>query len=185
MGICATSFGDGTCNARTMMWAPPSIAEPATLRWQEPKTATAEYVHVVRSRWQAEEASPNRKRILVVDDDQEIRAILAEALIEDGYEVVTARNGLDALDLVRRDPRPLDLVVLDLMMPVMDGRAFLRECGDLPWRSGVRVVVLSAAYRVQSLAAELGPNVYATLAKPFDLVEVLALVSDLTRNGRG
>jgi CheY-like chemotaxis protein len=67
------------------------------------------------------------------------------------------------------------------MMPIMDGRTFLQECGGLPCWARVPVVVLSAAYRVQGSARELGPNVRATLAKPFDLLDVLALVECLTR----
>ena len=67
------------------------------------------------------------------------------------------------------------------MMPVMDGRTFLRECRRLPGWTAVPVVVLSAAYRLQSSAWELEPNVRATLAKPFDLIAVLALVDCLTR----
>lgn len=53
------------------------------------------------------------------------------------------------------------LVLLDLMMPTMDGRTFLHECRALPRWIGVPVVVLSAAYRAQSLAADLGPDVRA------------------------
>ena len=121
------------------------------------------------------------KGVLVVDDDAELRDVLVEALIDEGYDVVTASNGAEAYECVRRERRQLDLVLLDLMMPIMDGRAFLHECGSLPWWSGVPLVVLSAAYRVQSSAGELGPNVRATLAKPFDLMDVLAMVECLTR----
>lgn len=107
------------------------------------------------------------KRVLVVDDDAEHRDVLAQALIDDGYDVLTPRNGAEALEYVRYQRPRLDLVLLDLMMPIMDGRAFLRECRILPWWSSVPVVVLLAAYRVQRLAAELGRNVRATLARPF------------------
>jgi CheY-like chemotaxis protein len=120
------------------------------------------------------------KRVLVVDDDDELRELLAEALIDDGYEVITARNGAEAFDYVRHRRRQLDVVLLDLMMPIMDGRTFLHACRSLPGRSRIPVVVLSAAYRVQSLAAELGPNVRATLVKPYDLAVVLSLVACLT-----
>jgi two-component system chemotaxis response regulator CheY len=123
---------------------------------------------------------PDNGRILVVDDDDQLRVVLAEALVDEGYDVITATNGREALDYVRQHARLLNLVVLDLMMPIMDGPTFLRECGDLLWWSGVPVVVLSAAHRVQNLAVDLGPNVRAALAKPFDLAVVLALIARLT-----
>ena len=63
------------------------------------------------------------KRVLVVEDDETLRTTVAEALEDEGYQVITATNGAEALRLVRAaEP---DAIVLDLMMPVMDGRAFL------------------------------------------------------------
>ena len=125
------------------------------------------------------------KHVLVVEDDDDIRDVIAQALRDDGYVVITARNGSEALDYLLHEPRQVDVVLLDWMMPIMDGRTFLRECRDLSWWSSVPVVVLSAAYRVQRSAAELGPNVRATLVKPFDLMVVLALVESLTTRPRG
>jgi CheY-like chemotaxis protein len=128
-----------------------------------------EAVHRIPPGPKVEAALVSRKRVLVVDDDTVLRDLLAEALTDDGYDVCTASNGADAFDYVQQERRQLDLVLLDLMMPIMDGRAFLHECRNLDWWSDVPVVVLSAAYRMQSSAAELGANVRATLAKPFDL----------------
>ena len=128
-----------------------------------------------------EGALVSNKQILVVDDDDELREVLAEALTDDGYHVLTASNGAEAFEYVRHERQRVDLVLLDLMMPIMDGQAFLYACRNLPWWAGVPVVVLSAAYRLTSSARELGPNVRATLAKPFDLIAVLALVECLTR----
>ncbi len=110
-------------------------------------------------------------RVLVVDDDQPIRDFLAMALSAEGYEAVVAPNGAVALDLVRETPP--HLILLDLMMPVMDGWAFLEACRvEAPCRD-VPVVVMSAAYKapeIQELRAE------AFLAKPFDLGDVLGVV---------
>src|SRR5215208_4497205 len=82
-------------------------------------------------------------RILVVEDEAIIRAFLADGLTDAGYEVETAENGADALD--RLEAYAPDVVLLDLLMPVMDGWAFLRERQDDPRLSTVPVVVLSAA----------------------------------------
>src|SRR4051794_23983356 len=86
--------------------------------------------------------SVRERRVLVVDDDVSIRGFLAEALRDEGYEVQTAGNGHDALALLR-EWRP-DLILLDLMMPVMDGWAFRTEQRLIPNMADVPVIVLSA-----------------------------------------
>ena len=65
-------------------------------------------------------------QILVVEDDDAIRGLVSEVLRDDGYDVREATNGVEALDRLREE-RP-DLIVLDLMMPVMDGWAFVEAC---------------------------------------------------------
>ena len=69
--------------------------------------------------------------ILVVDDDPDIRTSLAEILGDEGYRVAGARNGREALDYLRRRTRP-SLILLDMMMPDMDGWLFRREQQKLP-----------------------------------------------------
>jgi CheY-like chemotaxis protein len=111
-----------------------------------------------------------RKRVLVVDDDANIRELLSTALEDDGYEVVPAVNGQDALSIVERW-RP-DVIVLDLMMPVMDGWTFakrLRERDEIP------IVVLSAATDLARHAKSVGAA--DGVAKPFDLDQLLPKVA--------
>src|SRR5262249_27418889 len=81
-------------------------------------------------------------RILVVDDDDIIRETVAEALQLDGFDVDTARNGAEALDVVRQ--RPPSGIVLDLMMPIMTGWQFLERCRASQLCSGIPIVVMSA-----------------------------------------
>jgi DNA-binding response OmpR family regulator len=118
-------------------------------------------------------------RVLVVDDDQVIRDTLATALADEGYAVRVAADGRAALQLL--DEWLPDLIVLDLMMPIMDGPAFRSAQRALARASHVPVIVLSAAHNVQSRAAGLGAS--AVFAKPFDLISLLEAIEH-TVSGR-
>ena len=110
------------------------------------------------------------KRVLVVDDDASIRELLSTVLEDDGYEVVPAANGEDALAVCSRW-RP-DVIVLDLMMPVMDGWTFakrLRERDDIP------IVVLSAANDLERHAKSV--SAIEVIGKPFDLDQLIPKVA--------
>jgi CheY-like chemotaxis protein len=115
---------------------------------------------------------PPRRPVLVVDDDRDIRETLEELLRDEGYEVVTARNGAEALAAVRRE-RPA-LVVLDLFMPVMDGVEFRRRQLADPEIADVPVIVISAAAALAERTAGMGAQ--AVLEKPIALDELLACV---------
>ena len=109
-------------------------------------------------------------RVLVVDDDPAIREFVGQALVEEGYETRLASNGKDALCQLRE--WPADLIVLDLMMPTMDGWTFRdkqRETGAL---AAIPVIVMSAARDVTDQTERLQPA--AVLPKPFDLATLLA-----------
>jgi CheY-like chemotaxis protein len=111
--------------------------------------------------------------ILVVEDDDAIRALVAEILEDDGYRVREAANGLEALERLR-EKQP-DLIVLDLMMPVMDGWTFVNECQR--WCGEVPILVTSASHDLARTAERLsGLGVRTCVAKPFELDALLALV---------
>jgi CheY-like chemotaxis protein len=110
--------------------------------------------------------------ILLVDDDPDILEALSEIMTEEGFFVRVARNGQEALDLVGAVP-PV-LILLDLMMPVMDGREFgarIRSCPD--W-ADIPIIVLSADRDPQTAAEEL--DAAGCLAKPFELDALVGLV---------
>ncbi|HEY8212001.1 MAG TPA: response regulator [Myxococcaceae bacterium] len=114
-----------------------------------------------------------RPQILVVDDDPDILEALSEILEAEGYAVDRARHGQEAL--ARIEQRRPDLILLDLMMPVMDGWEFsqaLRQRGD----SDIPVVVLSADRQAGAKARVVGARGF--LAKPFELNELLKVVGD-------
>src|SRR5712692_2903624 len=83
-------------------------------------------------------------KILVVEDDADIRDSLKELLEEEGYRIETAANGQQALARMQ-EPAPPHVILLDLMMPVMDGWEFQRELRQLPAYWEIPVIVLSAS----------------------------------------
>jgi len=82
--------------------------------------------------------------ILVVDDDRDIRDSLVEVLGEHGYPVIGAGNGVEALEILRTSAPPPSLILLDLMMPVMDGREFRERQLENPALADIPVIVISA-----------------------------------------
>jgi CheY-like chemotaxis protein len=118
------------------------------------------------------------KVVLVVEDDPDIREVLEEMLDAGGHRVLTASNGREALAVLDRLSTPC-LVLLDLMMPVMSGFAFLEELTQRPDRERVNVLLISANAQVEQLAR--GKSVVGFVRKPFDLDDVLALVDNHAR----
>jgi two-component system response regulator MprA len=113
--------------------------------------------------------------VLIVEDDDNLRQTLAEVLTDEGHEVRVAADGELALgEMATWDP---ELIVLDLMMPRMDGYAFRRRQRDLPGAPSMKILILSAARDVRDAASELEAD--AWLAKPFGVHEVLSSVTGL------
>lgn len=112
-------------------------------------------------------------RVLVVDDDLEIRETLMDILEEHGYEPVGAENGLEALDKLRSPGPTPCLILLDLMMPRMDGRAFRQLQLESPELASIPVVVISAFKDVAQTLQEM--KVADLLKKPFKIQELLGL----------
>ena len=114
------------------------------------------------------------KSLLVVDDDPGIRTFMSIALRMEGYAVDTAADGAEALDKARLS-HP-DAIVLDLMMPVMDGRDFIKAWRSEPADTQAPVLVMSAG---DTRLASDEPGVQAFLAKPFDLETLLSKLDSL------
>src|SRR3954454_10070849 len=115
-------------------------------------------------------------RILLVDDEQSIQTLLSYPLRKDGYEVVRAADGREALD--RLAEQAFDLVVLDLMLPQLDG---LEVCRRLRARSAVPIIMLTARSEEidKVLGLELGADDYIT--KPFSMREFRSRVKAALR----
>jgi CheY-like chemotaxis protein len=111
--------------------------------------------------------------ILVVEDDDELRDALSDMLAAHGYRLHTAADGQEALRLLTRKTIRPALIILDVMMPVMDGLTLLDKLGEDPSLATIPVVVLSA----QSQHGTAFPtSVVGVLGKPLELPELLEVV---------
>ena len=120
-----------------------------------------------------------RPRVLVVEDDEAVREGLVELLGARGYEVSSATQGEEALERLR-EFRP-DVVLLDLVMPVMDGLSFLAEKNQRPMLAGIPVVAMTAH---ADGSGALERDVDALVSKPFDAADMLRLVDHFARRSR-
>jgi CheY-like chemotaxis protein len=115
-----------------------------------------------------------RDRVVVVEDDELIRDSLLEVLEDHGYEAIGASDGREALDKLAALDGPPCLIVLDLMMPGMDGREFRRLQLEDPALKSIPVVVISAFRDLDEIAKELAPA--AHFKKPLKLKEFLNII---------
>jgi CheY-like chemotaxis protein len=116
---------------------------------------------------------PPQGWILIVDDDEDIRDVIALILQTRGYRTVAACDGQDALDHLQRNGPP-SLVLLDLMMPRLNGEGFAAEMRSRPETRDVPIVVLSGDTAGPKTAAAMRATGY--LAKPVELATLLATI---------
>jgi CheY-like chemotaxis protein len=121
--------------------------------------------------------------VLLVDDDPSIRGSLSEYLAGEGFDVLVASHGVEALEVARRSPRP-DVIVLDLLMPIMDGWDFRSAQLAIPDLAPIPVVVLSACgFSPGTVLGQLQVEDYLT--KPFSpdgLVAAIRKSADTVRS---
>lgn len=106
-----------------------------------------------------------KKRILVVDDEDQICNVIRKILSQEGYHILTALNGEEALDHLKKTP--VDLVLVDLKMPVMDGLEMLKQARAL--QGNLKAILLTAYGTASSARDALFLGVYDFLTKPFDI----------------
>jgi CheY-like chemotaxis protein len=109
--------------------------------------------------------------VLIVEDDLDIRDALSQILEEEGYTVVTAANGREALDMLRNGCPPPRLILLDLMMPVMNGWQFRAEQNADPSLRDIPVVIISADTHIRDKAYQLGLREF--FRKPIEISNLL------------
>ncbi|GAA1023758.1 response regulator [Acrocarpospora pleiomorpha] len=121
-------------------------------------------------------------RVLVVDDDEVIRQLIAVNLTLEGFDVYTASDGQDCLDRVREvDP---DVITLDVMMPRMDGWETATKLRGDVLTTHIKVVLITARAQEDDKRRGLGIGVDAYLTKPFDPAELIQVVRDLATEAR-
>jgi CheY-like chemotaxis protein len=115
--------------------------------------------------------------ILVVEDDDDIREVVASFLQDAGYTVAAAANGAVALEMVERNP-PL-AILLDMKMPIMDGWEFARKYRSQPL-TPAPIIVMTAAHDAVARASQV--QAVGVLGKPFDLDDLLSIVKGALRD---
>ncbi len=110
------------------------------------------------------------KHILIVEDDRDVAQSIADVLEQEGYRTALSPNGREALDYLQRGNRP-DLILLDLMMPVMDGWEFRSEQVRTPELAAIPVVAVSADGNIVRKASTLRAD--GSVAKPATIDELL------------
>lgn len=117
------------------------------------------------------------KKILLIEDDQDIRETLNDLLIDEGYDVVLAENGQVALDTLRSMNEFPNLILLDLMMPVKNGFQFSEEKDADESLSKIPVIVMSADGHVRERQSLINAKAY--IKKPLDIFELLDQISKI------
>ena len=113
-----------------------------------------------------------RRSILVIDDDPDLRLLLSAVLKSEGYDVLTAENGAAGLSVLRT--MVPDLIILDFMMPVMNGWQFREAQAAIPQYAHVPIVCLSGYHAARRQAAALGMG--ACIQKPFEIEDLIKIV---------
>ncbi len=118
-------------------------------------------------------------RVLIVDDDPAIRSMLVELLTDEGYETLVAGDGRTAVEIAQQ--RAPDVILMDLMLPVLDGGSAMRILKDNPETNSIRIIAMSAGANLRQQVNDLPAD--GVVSKPFDLDALLADVSiQLRRN---
>ena len=122
----------------------------------------------------------NRKNILIVDDEQDVLLVLEKGLTAEGYSVITASSGNDAISLAK-SRRP-DLIILDVLMPDMEGPEVKRKLKEDPETKDIPLIFLTGMFPKREDDQE-GRIVagYVLFEKPYDILELVSAIEELLR----
>jgi CheY-like chemotaxis protein len=115
-------------------------------------------------------------RILIADDEESMRALVARAIAMDGHEIVTAQDGAEALDIITSEGGAFDLLLTDIKMPMMDGIALaLAVARDFP---ALTILLMTGFADQRERASGLDAIVHDVVTKPFAVADIRTAVAD-------
>jgi two-component system, cell cycle response regulator CpdR len=122
-------------------------------------------------------------RVLIVDDEDSMRALVARAIAMDGHETVTAQDGAEALDILTRDEGGFDLLLTDIQMPIMDGIALaLSAARDFP---ELTILLMTGFAEQRERASNLSAIAHDVITKPFSVADIRTAVADALASRKG
>ena len=115
-------------------------------------------------------------RVLIADDEESMRTLVARAIAMDGHEIVTAQDGAEALDLLTRENGAFDLLLTDIQMPIMDGIALaLSAARDYP---DLVILLMTGFAHQRERASNLQAIAHDVITKPFSVADIRTAVAD-------
>jgi len=123
---------------------------------------------------------PQKVKVLVVDDEPNIVQTLKDRLEMNDYEVFTAHNGADGLKIAQN--KSPDVILLDVIMPVMDGHEMLEKLRQNDWGRETLVIMLTARSQAQDIARARACGIEDYIIKPFDLSELLEKIENIVEH---
>ena len=121
-------------------------------------------------------------RVLIVDDEDSMRALVARAIAMDGHDVATARDGAEALEILCGEQGAFDLLLTDIQMPVMDGIALaLAVARDFP---DLTILLMTGFAHQRERASGLNAIAHDVITKPFSVADIRTAVADALASRR-
>jgi two-component system cell cycle response regulator CpdR len=121
-------------------------------------------------------------RVLIADDEDSMRALVARAIAMDGHQTVTAQDGAEALEILTREEGGFDLLLTDIQMPIMDGIALaLAAARDFP---KLTILLMTGFADQRERASNLSAIAHDVITKPFSVADIRTAVADALRRAR-
>jgi two-component system, cell cycle response regulator CpdR len=115
-------------------------------------------------------------RVLIADDEESMRTLVARAIAIDGHDIVTAEDGAEALDILTRENGAFDLLLSDIQMPIMDGIALaLSAARDFP---ELTILLMTGFAHQRERASNLSAIAHDVITKPFSVADIRTAVAD-------
>jgi two-component system, cell cycle response regulator CpdR len=115
-------------------------------------------------------------RVLIADDEDSMRTLVARAIAMDGHDIVTAQDGAEALEILTREDGAFDLLLTDIQMPIMDGIALaLSAARDFP---GLTILLMTGFADQRERASNLSAIAHDVITKPFSIADIRTAVAD-------